>query len=141
MLQQPRVLFVAGNEPETDRVRELLEKHAAVACTGSIPELRTRIRNAGYDALFCPPSFPAGTWREVLEVVEDESPGLPVIVLSPQGNERDWLEALDAGAFDWLTLPVPQQSLLAIVEQAAASREARARWISTHPATAHAASA
>jgi DNA-binding NtrC family response regulator len=137
MLQQPKILLVTGNGPETDRVRELLERHAALACAGSIPKLRSLIRKTHYDALFCPPWSPAGSWEDVLELVEEEAPGLPIIVLSSQGNERDWLEALDVGVFDWLTLPVPPQSLLAIVEQAAASREARARWTGTIPAVLH----
>lgn len=135
MLPQPRVLLVMDRQPETALVRELLQKHTALTCAGSIPELRSLIRKAEYDSLFCPRSFPAGTWREVLGVVGAESPSLPVIVLSLQGNEGVWLEALDAGAFDWLTLPIPPQALLGVVEQAAASRQARTRWTSAQPAT------
>ena len=137
MLQQPRVLFVTGSGPETDRVWEFLEKHTALTAAGSIPKLRSLIRKTHYDVLFCLPLSPAGSWGDVLELVEEEAPGLPVIVLSSPGNERDWLEALDVGVFDWLTLPVLPQSLLAIVEQAAASREARARWTGTLPAALH----
>lgn len=122
------ILLLVSEDKETAVVRELLQEHGIVTCAGNLPELRTLLRKNSYDALFCAWSFHTGTWSEVLEIVREESPEVPTIVLSRVGTEREWTAALEAGAFDLLIPPFRKHSLLAVLEQASASREARAGW-------------
>ena len=54
--------------------------------------------------------------------VQHRDPDLPVIVLSRTAGEHEWVAVLEAGAFDLLVPPYRQQALLAVLEQASASR-------------------
>jgi DNA-binding NtrC family response regulator len=123
-------------ESETAEVVELLQIHTILTHAYTIWELRMLLGQERYDVVLCGRSFRRGSWKEILKATDEEAPGVPTIVLSRESNAREWREALAAGAFDLVTLPVPQQTLLGIVEQAAASQQARCRGM--HPITAQA---
>jgi DNA-binding NtrC family response regulator len=128
MLPRWKVLVMMESEWEADDVQGFLGSHAAVTCVRSLGELRVRLGRGQYDAVFCGRAFRSGSWREVLKAADDEAPGVPTIVLAKDGDGRDWREAVGAGAFDLVKFPVPYHTLLGILEQAAASQQARARW-------------
>ena len=136
MAPQRNVLLVMDSELETGAMEEFLRDHIALTCVRTLGELRMHLGRGQYDAVLCGESFRSGNWKEILKAADEESPGVPTIVLSKDRNGREWREAVDAGAFDLVTLPVSQQTLLGILEQAAASQQARARW--THPLAAEA---
>ena len=95
---------------------------------GNLSELAALLKCNSYDALFCAWSFQRGTWKEAVRNIQESQPGLPVIVLSSSPENREWSEVLEAGAFDLLVPPYEKQSVLAVLEQASASREALASW-------------
>ena len=128
MLAHHNILLLASEEKESAAIRELLRGHVVLTCAQSLRELRALLQKSDYDAVFCSWAFHAGTWSEVLDVVREESPEVPTIVLSRVGAEQEWVEALEAGAFDLLAPPFRERSLLAVLEQASASREARLWW-------------
>lgn len=128
MVPQPNVILVMNGESETAGIQEFLRKHTALTCVETLGELRAHLGRGRYDAVLCGRSFRSGSWKEILKAADEEAPGVPTIVLSNDSNGREWREAVGAGAFDLVTLPVPQQTLLGIVEQAAASQQARSRW-------------
>ena len=121
-------------ESESGEIQEFLRKHTALTCVQTLGELRVHLGRGRYDAVLCGQSFRTGSWREILKAADEEAPGVPTIVLSNDGTGREWREAVGVGAFDLVTLPVPQHTLLGILEQAAASQQARARW--TQPVAA-----
>ena len=84
------------------------------------------MEKGNYDALLCAWSFHTGTWKDALEEVRKLHSDLPVIILSSSAEEREWLRVLGAGAFDLLVPPFQDRALLAVIEQASASREALA---------------
>ena len=90
----------------------------------NLGELGTLLETGQYDALFCDWSFYSGAWNEVLQEVRERYPDLPVIILSRTAAEREWLEVMDAGAFDLLAPPYLEHNLLAALEQVTASRPA-----------------
>jgi len=124
MLRYPQVLLLS-NEKESAVLEQLLTEHVALTPVHSLPELVSMLEDNDYDALFCASYFHAGTWNDAIKEVRKIHPDLPVIVLSSSAEEREWLEALDAGAFDLLAPPYHARSLLAVLEQASASHEAR----------------
>jgi two-component system KDP operon response regulator KdpE len=130
--QQPRILIV-DDEPQLARV------------------LRTGLKTHGYDVRVAADGVSAletfGDWRPDLVVTDLAMPNmgglelcrrlrslsqLPIIVLSVRGEERTKVEALDAGADDYVTKPFGMDELLARVRaqlrraQASAVAEARA---------------
>ena len=52
-------------------------------------------------------------------------PDLPVVVFSATGGEQEWVRVLEAGAFDLLVAPYQKQTVIAILEQAVATYQAR----------------
>jgi DNA-binding response OmpR family regulator len=65
---------------------------------------------------------------EVLEMVRDEKPALPVIVLTARGEVEDRVSGLDAGAIDYLTKPFSLSELAARIR-------AQLRVVAQTPAT------
>jgi two-component system, OmpR family, KDP operon response regulator KdpE len=115
MNQQPRILVV-DDEPQLARV------------------LRTGLKTHGYDVRVSADGVSAletfGDWRPDLVVTDLAMPNmdglelcrrlrelsqLPIIVLSVRGEEKTKVEALDAGADDYVTKPFGMDELLARV--------------------------
>ncbi|MBI4458583.1 MAG: hypothetical protein HY648_00820, partial [Acidobacteria bacterium] len=88
-------------------------------------ELRKVLAKDAYDAMFCGWSYHQGTWQDALKEVLQQCPELPVIVFCRAGGEREWLEALEAGAFDLLVAPYVKRNVYPLLEHAIASSEAR----------------
>lgn len=127
MFQSPKILFLTSDPAETILLQEILRKHAVLTYARNLFELKTLLKEGEPDVLFCSWSFQSACWKDVVEEVQQCNPELPVIVLSRTANEREWIEVLEMGAFDLLIPPYREQSLLAVVEQATASHELRAR--------------
>ena len=102
MLTYPNVLLLTSDAGEAAELQRLLSRYVVLTCAGTLGELLELLENGRYDALFCAWSFDSGTWNEALQEVQKRYPGIPLIVLSPCGAEHEWLEVLDAGAFDLL---------------------------------------
>jgi len=126
MLEYPNVLLLSTDTIETTVLQQALRKHVILTRADNLSDAMFLLEGGGYDAFFCAWSFHAGTWMEALETVREWQPDLPVIILSRTAEEREWLQVLEAGAFDLLVPPFEKEELLAVLEQASASREARA---------------
>jgi len=125
MLRQPNVLLFSNDEGETVALQQLLSEHVVLTPVKNLSELASLLENNRYDALFWAWSFRTGTWNDALREVRKINPDLPVIILSSTPEERAWIRALDAGAFDLLVAPFEERPLLAVLEQASASHERR----------------
>jgi two-component system KDP operon response regulator KdpE len=130
--QPPRILVV-DDEPQLARV------------------LRTGLKTHGYDVRVAADGVSAletfGDWRPDLVVTDLAMPNLdglelcrrlrelsqlPIIVLSVRGEEKTKVEALDAGADDYVTKPFGMDELLARVR--AQLRRAQVSTVSETPA-------
>jgi DNA-binding NtrC family response regulator len=129
MLRNPNVLLLSGQTDETAVLQDTLSQHVILTPVHTIDELVARLDGGNYDALFCASSFQTGTWIDVLEEVQIHGTDLPIIILGTTSDETEWLRVLEAGAFDLLVPPYAQGTLLAVLEQASASREARVESI------------
>ena len=125
MLQHPNVVLLSTDKSETAVLQQILREHVMLTAAGNLRELRFHLENNDYDALFCAWSFHSGTWHDALEEVRKWHPDLPVIILSRIAEEKEWVQVLEAGAFDLLVPPYQERMVLAVLEQASASREAR----------------
>jgi two-component system, OmpR family, KDP operon response regulator KdpE len=117
MANKKRILVV-DDEPQITRVLR-------TALTGSGYEVRTAedghaalraAREWQPDLVITDVSMPNMTGIELCGQLRAESP-VPIIVLSVKGEERTKVEALDAGADDYLTKPIGMDELLARVRR------------------------
>ncbi len=126
MLSQPKVLLIGSDEAELSVLEGILSEHVELHSVRDLLELQGNLERS-YDAVFCGWSFHDATWNEVLEVLQQLNPDLPVIVFSRTGGEREWAEVLEAGAFDLMAPPYRKLPVLAVLEQAIDSYDARRR--------------
>lgn len=125
MLRCPRILLLCSDEIEARKIDVLLSKHALVSRACNLSELSALLESTCFDAVFCAWTFHCGTWKNALLEALRFQPELPVLVFSSTGGEREWVEVLDSGAFDFLVPPYTRENVLALLEQAMASHDAR----------------
>ena len=125
MFRRPKVLLLTVNDEQAGNVQDALENHVLLTRIATIAEMKSSLGEADYDAVFCAWAFYQSDWDGPLREVRECYPDLPMIILSCSGEEQEWTEIIEAGAFDLLVLPTPSPLALAVIEQAVASYEAR----------------
>jgi two-component system KDP operon response regulator KdpE len=112
-------ILVVDDEPQLRRViRTLLTaKGYEVSEARSAAEALERIRAAKYDLALLDINMPEITGIEVCRQVREHSE-MPIIILTVRSAESDKVEALDAGADDYVTKPFGAQELLARIRAA-----------------------
>jgi len=125
LISRPKALVLTSDHEEARSIGKALEDFALLACVATIAEMKFALEQADYDVVFCSWSYYRSTWGGALNEVRQRYPDLPMIVLSRDEGAQEWDEVVEAGAFDLLALPCPEQLAVALIEQAAASHEAR----------------
>ena len=125
VLRVPKVLVLMCDTDQRAILQKVLEPHADLTCAYTPEEMSEQLERASYDAVFCARSLSMGSWREVLEKVRQFYPHLLVIIVSRTADEKEWLEVLEAGAFDLLSPPYYERVLLSMLEHAMVSHDAR----------------
>lgn len=121
-----RVLLLSGEETEASSLREILTRHVELANAWTLAEMVELLGGGGFDAFLCDWSFQGGTWQDALGEVQQRHPDLPTIVVRRLGGEQEWIQVLDAGAFDLVAAPYCEYAVLSVLEHAVASYQARA---------------
>ena len=122
----PRVLLLATEEQQAAQLATLLAAYVDLTCVSNLPELEAALQGSCYDALFYLRPPKSAAWKQTLQEMRRRHPELPVIVLSDAAAVYECADIFNAGAFDLLVPPFGNQNLLAAVEQAVASTQARA---------------
>jgi DNA-binding NtrC family response regulator len=118
------VLFIGSNSDGAD-VAGILAQCASVTRVLTVPAALPTQESATYDAVFCDWDCADGTWRDVLSKLKEMRLPIPLVVLSRCGCEKEWVEVLEAGAFDFLVPPYTGTQLRAVLEHAIASSQPR----------------
>ncbi len=96
-----------------------------VSAAGRIPR-PDATSGSGCDAFLCDWNFAGGGWQGAYEKFHLRAPETPFIVVCRTGGEREWMQVLNAGAFDLIGAPYHEAEILAVLEHAVASKEATA---------------
>jgi DNA-binding NtrC family response regulator len=115
----PRVLIVEDERVLAKNVAEKLRTHDHVV----------EISHTAKDALACSAKFvpdviildlrlPDGDGLKLLPKLRAESPSTSVIVVTAHGNEQIAVEAMKAGAYEYLTKPIDLEELQLVVNRA-----------------------
>jgi two-component system, OmpR family, KDP operon response regulator KdpE len=76
-------------------------------------EALSLVRNSRFDAVLLDINMPGMGGIEVCRMMRKASPRLPIVMLTVQGSEDRKVEALDAGADDYITKPFQLRELTA----------------------------
>src|SRR6185503_1727334 len=83
------------------------------------------INDRGIDCIVTDLAMPGLSGLELLAAIRERDAKLPVIVLTAHGNERVAVQAMKAGAWDYLAKPFSNDELKLVVARAVESRRLR----------------
>jgi DNA-binding NtrC family response regulator len=123
MQRQAQVLIVGSDSIESLIVERVLRSFAEIDRVNGASEMALALETGDFDVVFCEhrDSRSAG----LLNQMQRLRPDLPVIVFSRTAGEREWLESLEAGAFDLVGAPFESTGIRSVLEHAMATCEGR----------------
>jgi two-component system response regulator PilR (NtrC family) len=104
-------------------IRELLtitlgRMDLQVDAVGTVADARRALSERSYDLCFTDMRLPDGNGQEIIELISETSPDTPVAMITAYGNVDAAVNALKAGAFDFVSKPVDIQMLRGLVRTA-----------------------
>ncbi len=130
----PRILVV-DDDPETCRfMRELLsEEGREIEMAESVEQALARLEGGRFELVLSDINLDAGgSGLDLLRVFKSRDPEVEVVLISAFGTLETALEAVEAGAFDFVSKPVDISQVRDVVARALARR---ARAAEPRPAT------
>jgi two-component system response regulator AtoC len=115
-----RSILVADDEPSIRHVLTLVltehgyEVRAVADGEEAVRELAAR----SYDVLLCDVRMPKRDGLSVLRQAIAEHPGLTVLVMSAYGSQEQALEAVGAGAYDYVQKPFKPEEIVFVLRKA-----------------------
>jgi two-component system response regulator PilR (NtrC family) len=114
---RPARLLVVDDEPDLRTLYELtlLRDGHDVETAGTVHDACQLIAEHQYDAVITDMRLPDGTGLDVLRQLDKSGRNEKAIVITAHGSAENAVEALKAGAFDYLTKPVDLKQFRAVV--------------------------
>ena len=114
-----RVLVVDDEENMVHFLTRLLA-HEGYDVDGVVSgtEALDRIKETGYDLVLCDLRLPGADGIEVLNAVRETLPETAVVMITAYGTIPSAIEAMRAGAYDYVTKPFRAQEILGVVDRA-----------------------
>jgi two-component system response regulator PilR (NtrC family) len=113
-------LLVVDDEPDLRTLYELtlLREGYEVETAGSVEEALMMLRDRTYSAIITDMRLPDGSGLDVLARIEEGARREKAIVITAYGSAENAVEALRAGAYDYLTKPVDLRQFRSVVASA-----------------------
>lgn len=114
------VALIVDDEPD---IRELLEitlgrMKIQTRSVGSLADARAEVGARAFDLCLTDMRLPDGNGIDLVRFIQSQAPALPVAMITAHGNMETAVEALKAGAFDFISKPVDLDGLRAVVATA-----------------------
>jgi two-component system response regulator AtoC len=115
-----RSILVADDEPSIRHVLSLvLADHGyEVRAVSDGEEALRELAARDYDVLLCDVRMPRRDGLSVLRQALAEHPGLTVLVMSAYGSQQQALEAVGAGAYDYVQKPFKPEEIVFVLRKA-----------------------
>ena len=117
---QPAHILVVDDEPDLRTLYELtlLREGYRVEAAGDLAQARQHLQDRHFDAIITDMRLPDGLGLELLrDMVRQQRPER-CVVITAHGSAENAVEALKAGAFDYLTKPVDLKQFRSVVASA-----------------------
>ncbi|MDH4425449.1 MAG: sigma-54 dependent transcriptional regulator [Acidovorax sp.] len=113
-------ILVIDDEPDLRTLYELtlLREGYRVETASSVREAREQLRNQKFDAVITDMRLPDGFGMELLQDLREQQRRERCVVMTAYGSAENAVEALRAGAFDYLTKPVDLKQFRSVVASA-----------------------
>lgn len=83
----------------------------------------TRVHESSFDVLIVDEAADGGGWRDLIAEIGAMGLALPVVLASAKADERLWVDALSAGAYDVLEIPFHPAETSRVLLTAARQRD------------------
>lgn len=125
---QPAHILVIDDEPDLRTLYELtlLREGYRVEAAGDLAHARQQLQEQRFDAVITDMRLPDGLGLELLRDMVTQQRAERCVVITAHGSAENAVEALKAGAFDYLTKPVDLKQLRAVVASAIQASKAAA---------------
>ncbi|SCZ50341.1 sigma-54-dependent transcriptional regulator [Thiohalomonas denitrificans] len=112
--------LIVDDEPDIRELLELTLTRMGVACEGAetLEEARDHLNRSDFNLCLADMRLPDGSGIELVRHIQQHRPELPVAVITAHGNMSLAIEALKAGAFDFVNKPVELATLRELVSTA-----------------------
>ena len=113
-------LLVVDDEPDLRTLYELtlLREGYDIETAGTVQGALLHLKDRTYSAVITDMRLPDGTGLDVLRWIEEAGRREKTIVITAYGSAENAVEALKAGAYDYLTKPVDLKQFRAVVGSA-----------------------
>jgi two-component system response regulator PilR (NtrC family) len=113
-------LLVVDDEPDLRTLYELtlLREGYVLETAGTVEEALARLRQSSYSALITDMRLPDGSGMDLLYWLEAQGRTERALVITAFGSAENAVEALKAGAYDYLTKPVDLRQFRMVVAAA-----------------------
>ncbi|MGK2899224.1 MAG: sigma-54-dependent transcriptional regulator [Burkholderiaceae bacterium] len=113
-------LLVVDDEPDLRTLYELtlLREGYDIETAGTVQEALLHLKDRTYSAVITDMRLPDGAGLDVLRWLEESGRREKTIVITAYGSAENAVEALKAGAYDYLTKPVDLKQFRAVVASA-----------------------
>jgi two-component system response regulator PilR (NtrC family) len=124
--QRPGNILVIDDEPDLRTLYELtlLREGYRVEAAGSVSEAWQHLEAAQFDAVITDMRLPDGQGMEIIQRIQKNHRSERCVVMTAYGSAENAVEALKAGAFDYLTKPVDLKQFRAVVASAVQAQQA-----------------
>ena len=123
---KPAHILVIDDEPDLRTLYELtlLREGYRVEAAGDLAQARQQLENSQFDAVITDMRLPDGLGLELLREMVKAQRAERCVVITAHGSAENAVEALKAGAFDYLTKPVDLKQFRSVVASAIQSSRA-----------------
>ena len=113
-------LLVVDDEPDLRTLYELtlLREGYDIETAGTVQDALLHLKDRTYSAVITDMRLPDGTGLDLLRWLEESGRREKAIVITAYGSAENAVEALKAGAYDYLTKPVDLKQFRAVVASA-----------------------
>ncbi|MFT3953398.1 MAG: sigma-54 dependent transcriptional regulator [Piscinibacter sp.] len=113
-------LLVVDDEPDLRTLYELtlLREGYDIETAGTVEDAWAHLKDRTYSAVITDMRLPDGTGLDLLRRLEESGRREKAIVITAYGSAENAVEALKAGAYDYLTKPVDLKQFRAVVASA-----------------------
>ena len=138
-MTNPRTALIVDDERD---IRELLvltlgRMGLRVDTAADVGQARAQLAANRYDLCFTDMRLPDGSGQSIIELIADIYPETPVAMITAHGNVDAAVDALKAGAFDFVSKPVDLAVLRRLVQNALRlGEERRAQAVEGHSSSA-----
>jgi two-component system response regulator PilR (NtrC family) len=118
-MNRPLALII-DDEPDIRELLEITLARMGIDCrsAGSVDEALRQLGDTAFNLCLVDMRLPDGSGIDIVRHVAGEHPETPIAVITAHGNMETAVEALKAGAFDFVSKPVDLPVLRRLVETA-----------------------